>query len=77
MEEYMDRLLRLVEEHAKRIDNLNKRLVFALAACVCTGLIVIGIICSFVPWIYFTADYYYPTIETTDSSNTINTIGGE
>jgi len=40
----MDRLLRLVEEHAKRIDNLNKRLVITLAACVCTGLIVIGIL---------------------------------
>lgn len=72
-----ERIIKCLEDCAERNDKINKRLVAALIACVVSLSIVIGVVCSFVPWIYFTADYYYPTIEATDSTNTTNTIGGE
>lgn len=72
-----ERIIQIYAESIKRNDEINKRLVTALIAAVISFCIALTIICSFVPWIYFTADYYYPTIETNDSENTTNTIGGE
>ena len=69
-----ERIIQIYAESIKRNDEINKRLVTALIATVISFCIVVTVICSFV---YFTAEYYYPTIETNDSEKTTNTIGGE
>ena len=64
-------------ESAERNDRINRRLVIVLGVICVSFCISIAVICSFVPWVYFTADNPYSTIETTDSENTTTTIGGE
>lgn len=76
----MDEKEKIIQTYAESIrhnDEINKRLVTAVIALSISFCIAITIICSLVPYIYFTADYYYPNIETTDSDNINNTIGGE
>ena len=72
-----EKIIQMYAESIKHNDEINKRLVTALIATVISFCIAVTVICSFVPYIYFTAEYYYPTIETNDNENTTNTIGGE
>jgi len=72
-----ERIIQIYAESIKHNDEINKRLVTALIATVISFCIAVTVICSFVPYVYFTAEYYYPTIETNDSENTTTTIGGE
>lgn len=72
-----ERIIQIYAESIKRNDEINKRLVTALIAIVISFCIAVTVICSIVPYVYFATDYYYPTIETNDSENTTNTIGGE
>ena len=72
-----ERIIQMYAESIKHNDEINKRLVTALIATVISFCIAVTVICSFVPYVYFTAEYYYPTIKTNDSENTTNTIGGE
>ena len=71
-----ERIIQIYAESIKRNDEINKRLVTALIATVISFCIAVTVICSFVPYVYFTAEYY-PTIETNDSDNATTTIGGE
>ena len=72
-----ERIIQIYAESIKRNDEINKRLVTALTATVIAFCVAVTIICSIVPYVHFTTDYCYPTIETNDSENTTNTIGGE
>ncbi len=76
----MDEKEKIIEIYAESIrhnDEINKRLVTAVVILGISFCAAITIICSVVPYIYFTTDYYYPTVETTDSDNATTTIGGE
>ena len=72
-----DKIIQIYAESIKHNDEINKRLVTALIATVIAFCIAVTVICSIVPYVYFTTDYYYPTIETNDSDNATTTIGGE
>lgn len=72
-----ERIVKIYAESIERNDKINRRLVICIAIIAISFCLAITMICSFVPWIYFTADYPYSTIETTDSENTTTTIGGE
>ena len=72
-----ERIIQMYAESIKHNDEINKRLVAALTATVIAFCVAVTVICSIVPYVYFATDYYYPTIETNDSENTTNTIGGE
>ena len=72
-----ERIIQIYAESIKRNDEINKRLVTALTVTVISFCIAVTVIGSFAPYVYFTAEYYYPTIETNDSENINNTIGGE
>ena len=72
-----EKIIQMYAESIKHNDEINKRLVAALIATVIAFCIAVTVICSVVPYVYFATDYYYPTVETTNSHNTTNTIGGE
>ena len=70
--EYLDRM----DQYIKDVNKCNKNLVMWASVLVLTCVISCFAFLGFCAYTYFTADYYYPTIETTDSENTTNTIGG-
>ena len=72
-----DKLIESLKSFVKDVDKLNKRMLVCATIIISVISVASWIAVSFVAYTYFTADYYYPTIETTDSQNTTNTIGGE
>lgn len=72
-----DKLIDAMAGYTKDVDRLNKRILVCATIVIAIVTIASWIAISFISYTYFTADYYYPTIETTDSENTTNTIGGE
>ena len=72
-----ERIVKIYAETIEHNDKINRRLVTCIMAITISFCVAITVICAFVSWIYFTADYYYPNITTQYSDNTNNTIGGE
>jgi len=72
-----DKLINSLEGFVKDVDRLNKRMLICATIIITVISVAAWIATAFVAYTYFTADYYYPTIETTDSTNTTNEIGGE
>jgi len=71
-----DKLIEALTGFAKDVDQLNKRMLICATIIISVITITSWISVAFVAYTYFTADYGYPTVETTDSTNTTNTIGG-
>ena len=72
-----DKLIESLKSFVQDVDRLNKRMLICATIIISIVSVSALIATAFVAYTYFTADYYYPTIETTDSENTTNTIGGE
>jgi len=72
-----DELIRDMKEFVQDVDRLNKRMLICATIIISVISVSSWIATAFVAYTYFTADYYNPTVETNDSTNTTNTIGGE
>ena len=72
-----DKLIESLKSFVQDVDRLNKRMLICATIIISIVSVSAWIATAFVAYAYFTADYYYPTIETTDSENTTNTVGGE
>lgn len=72
-----DKLIQCMQSFVENVDRLNKRMLTCATIIISVIVIAFSAAGTIIAFTYFTADYYYPTIETTDSQNTVNEIGGE
>ena len=72
-----EKLIECMQSFVKDVDRLNKRMLVCATVIISVISVAAWAATAFVAYTYFTADYYYPTVETTDSQNTTNEIGGE
>ena len=70
--DYLEKL----EKYIHDVNECNKNIVRWASILVITCFLSCFAFLGFCAYTYFTADYYYPTIETNNSQNTNNTIGG-
>ena len=70
--DYLDRM----DKYIRDVNQCNKNLVKWASILVITCVHSCFAFLGFCVYTYFTADYYYPTIETNDSDHTTNAIGG-
>lgn len=72
-----DKLVDMLKSFISDVDKLNKRMLVCATIIISVLSISFSIMLGFIAYTYFTADYYYPNIETIDSENVTNTMGDE